>query len=565
MRQISSLELKVITEKLRQKILQGKINKVKGVKDSVIFEIQKEEKFSLVIVPGKSIFLTTTKYQSEGVSGFFELLRKNLVGEKIEDINQHEFDRIIYIETSNYILFAEFFGNGNLILTKKPEKTIIKAIEMRSWSSREIKPGLTYKYPPSNINPFKVKINDLKKLIKEKEIVKILAKAFGFGGEFAEKICERFGVDKNSRDEKDLERIVSGIEKIENLFPEFENINQMIEKDFEIHLKEDKSLEETAKKIEGIKEAQKRKLEELVKLENTYRIYAESIYDNYPIFDNKLTRLRELQLQKISKEEIEKRIGVEFLPEGTKVLIKNVPIDYKKTLEENADEYYKLAKKMRVKMEGLEKAMNELGLNSPKKSIKMESVPKRKEWFENFRWFISSDGLLVVSGRDARTNEKLIRKHMKEGDLVFHTDITGSPFTLVKGGKNLIPEETIKEAAEFCGAYSKAWKIGISFVDVYYVKPEQVKKEGGLPQGSFMIYGKREWIRQIPVKISIGLKDGEIVSGPPSMVKNFCKNYIEIKPGDKDAKALHELIKKKIPIGLEELQKILPYGKGDLV
>ena len=157
---------------------------------------------------------------------------------------------------------------------------------------------------------------------------------------------------------------------------------------------------------------------------------------------------------------------------------------------------------------------------------------------------------------------------MKDSDLIFHTDITGSPFVLIKNPeKKDIPEQTIKEAAEFCGSYSKAWKIGIAAVDVYYVKPDQVKKEGGLPTGSFMIYGKRNWIRRIPVKVAIGIKDNEVIFGPEDMVKNKVKKYAVIVPNDLPA---HEIAKKiqkilKTKIELERIIKIIPYGKGNVI
>ena len=53
---------------------------------------------------------------------------------------------------------------------------------------------------------------------------------------------------------------------------------------------------------------------------------------------------------------------------------------------------------------------------------------KTKEWFERYRWFVTSNGLLVIGGRDASSNSAIIRKHMTDQDLVFHAEIHGSPF-----------------------------------------------------------------------------------------------------------------------------------------
>jgi predicted ribosome quality control (RQC) complex YloA/Tae2 family protein len=559
-------------KKLKEKMKGSKIQKIKQIKDSYSLELYKDQKFYLMIIPDKNLFLTDKNYGGETKDDFCNLLRKYLTGQFIEEVNQHEFDRVVEIETQDYRLIAELFGNGNLILVKKPENEIIRAINMRSWASRDIKPKKEYKYPPSGINPFKLNVEDIRFYLGQKEIVKVLAVDFGFGGEIAEKICEKIGIDKDSKEEKQAEKIYQFLKRIDGEFPEMDNLNDKIREEFEKHLKDLDLFEgDIQEKLEKIRKEQDKKMEELVEKENTYRIYGESIYDSYPTFDNKLTRLRELQDQDIPNEEIEKRLEVEFLPEGTKVLIEGVPIDYKKSLEDNANDYYNLAKKMKSKIEGLEEAMEEIDEDKLEEEERIETkkqTPKKKpkKWYHHFRWFKSSDDFIVVSGKDAQSNEKLIRKYMKENDLVFHTDITGSPFTVVRNLEDKeIPESTIQEAAEFCGAYSKAWKIGISLVDVYYINPDQVKKEGGLPTGSFMIYGEREWMRRIPVKIAVGNKGEEIISGPPSLVKKVCDKFVEIIPGDNTVKELFEEVKPKVDISLQNLQRIVPYGKGRVV
>lgn len=242
-----------------------------------------------------------------------------------------------------------------------------------------------------------------------------------------------------------------------------------------------------------------------------------------------------------------------------------IDIDPKKSVQKNAELYFEGAKKAKKKIEGLIEAMKHL---ERKKHVEMKKQDLKKkikrEWYDKFRWFISSDNFLVIAGKDAQTNEQLIRKHMKSNDLVFHTDITGSPFVLIKNPDNKnIPPQTILEAAEFCGSYSKAWKVGISAVDVYYIKPDQVKKEGGLPTGSFMIYGKREWVRRIPVKIVIGLDD-ELYYGPEDMVKKKTLKYVIIVPGDIPAHEIEKKIREKLKTKVE-IESMIPYGRGQLL
>ena len=48
------------------------------------------------------------------------------------------------------------------------------------------------------------------------------------------------------------------------------------------------------------------------------------------------------------------------------------------------------------------------------------TVVRKKLWYERFRWFITSDGLLAIGGKDATSNDILIKRHTEENDLIFH-------------------------------------------------------------------------------------------------------------------------------------------------
>lgn len=58
-----------------------------------------------------------------------------------------------------------------------------------------------------------------------------------------------------------------------------------------------------------------------------------------------------------------------------------------------------------------------------KKGLKQEKAvlrPLRQQiWFEKFTWFISSDGYLVLGGRDAQQNEILYKKYLRKGDVSY--------------------------------------------------------------------------------------------------------------------------------------------------
>ena len=150
----------------------------------------------------------------------------------------------------------------------------------------------------------------------------------------------------------------------------------------------------------------------------------------------------------------------------------NIDIFLEKSVEENASLYFEKSKKAKKKIEGAKEAIQ----NTEKKLEKLkkekeeilqknneEKKPSKKEWFEKYRWFYSSEGFLVIGGRDATTNEIIIKKNTESNDLVFHTEIAGSPFVVIKSGGKKIPETTMKEAAEFTASFSRAWKLGMPY------------------------------------------------------------------------------------------------------
>jgi len=222
----------------------------------------------------------------------------------------------------------------------------------------------------------------------------------------------------------------------------------------------------------------------------------------------------------------------------------------------------------------------------------LETLEKRrvkgKEWFEKFRWFKSSDDFLVVGGKDAVSNEVLIKKYTEPTDVVFHADIVGAPFVVVKTEGKEPSEQCLKEAAEFAAAYSRGWREGFATVDVYWVKPEQLSKAAPsgeyVPHGAFVVSGKRNWIRNTPLRIAIGVvvnyETGEVsfVGGPMDAVKAKTKNYILIVPDDQSGKELFKQVLKKLAekvpkelqekihkASFEEIRDFIPYGKGRIL
>jgi hypothetical protein len=275
------------------------------------------------------------------------------------------------------------------------------------------------------------------------------------------------------------------------------------------------------------------------------------------------------------------------------------------SLFDNANRYYEHGKRAKEKSQGallalqgskrkLAKIENELAQAEELKSLKpaqiIEALSKRKaemenkEWYEKFRWYISSDGFLVVAGKDTVSNEVLIKKYATQEDVVFHAEITGSPFVVIKAEGRPISVQTLREAAEFAASFSRGWRENLGTADVYWVKVDQLSKSGpsgeSVPHGAFFVVGKRNWFRNTPLRIAVGIVVGEetsFVGGPVEAVKAKTKTYLIILPGDLAGKELLKQTLKSLMLKLpkdqrekagktsiEQIREFVPYTKGTI-
>ena len=251
-----------------------------------------------------------------------------------------------------------------------------------------------------------------------------------------------------------------------------------------------------------------------------------------------------------------------------------VSLNPRKSVEENAAEYFERSKKAKRKIEGAKKALEETRKKLSrideliKKEQEIQDRPERKkEWYEKFRWFYTSDDMLFIAGRDATTNEIIVKKHTEKNDLVFHSEMAGSPFGALKTEGRIPGEKAVRECSQFIACYSKAWKGGSTITDVFYVNPDQVTKEAPsgeyIGKGSFMIYGKKN-IVTAELKLFIGkTNDGKIMPGPESAVKKHCKEYIQIRQGDEKTSSLAKKLRAILNSDdLDDIIKVIPVGSA---
>lgn len=591
---LDAFDVFAITKELK-KLEDGYIEKVYQEGDEIFLKVKKDKKYDIFIKNGKWICITKHRREIEKPPDFAMVLRKYIGRGKIKKIEQYDFDRIIIFEIRkdrNYKLIVELIPNGNVILVDE-NGIIINSLLQQKWRHRIIKPHEKYLFPPSKKNIFEMEFEEFKDIFKEKDIVRALARA-GIPGKWAEEICNIAKIDKKTPVEKlndlQLKKIYNATKEIFNKFMEGKFNPVIVEKDvipFLISKYEGKEMKkfssvneafdnfyfENLEKEEKEKEEEERerikrqikKQEELIKkfIEDAERFKREGD----AIF---------LNLEKVN-EIIEKKkfdIGypkaiIELPYENEKIYIE---IDLRKNAVENAQEKYNASKKLKDKAKKAKKAMEESKEMIKKiKKVKKVKEKERKFWFENYRWFVSSDGNLVIGGKDARSNEKIVKKYLENDDIYVHADVHGAPSCIVKacdidGNKIPIKEKTIEEACQFAIIYSKAWK-QFGMASAYWVYPEQVSKTAQtgefLPRGAFVIRGKRNYVK-CKMEFAIGevmiKKTKKIMGGPPSAIKKHSSVWMVFEPGDEDKNKVAKEIAKIFDVSIDKILRVLPPG-----
>ncbi len=249
-----------------------------------------------------------------------------------------------------------------------------------------------------------------------------------------------------------------------------------------------------------------------------------------------------------------------------------IEIDTKLSAYENAIRYFNIAKELKKKLEGMKNALTELDkkIEAERERLKKEAeilesqkrILVEKQWYERFNWSFTSTGKLVLIGRDEKQNEILVRNHLDQNDLFFHANIKGAATVILKDGKDSNIYEKL-EVAQLAASYSRGWKESISYLDVYSVNKDQVTKssmEGSLGTGGFLIIGEREWYKNTPLVLKIGLDKDRLM-----IVSEYYKRDLDkpilLSPGNKFSKGeLAKRLSKYYNIHPDEFLMRLPAG-----
>ena len=605
---ISSLDIYAFINTNMDKLKGSFIKKIYQISPKIfLFNLygQGEGKFPLYVDLSRVIAFHDPD-RPETPSQVAMVLRKSLSERRIVNVEQLNFDRVVKLtmHTGQEIIF-EMFREGNLIVTNSGKIEFV--LSPREWKNRKLKVGEIY-IPPSQNDPSSMSNNDVWRVLNQSKasLVQTLATRMNLGGEYSEEIIFRLGMEKNAMppfEEVQADKIIEGIRSLmlestmnrsyiyaeKRLFSpvEMKGIDSETPTAFEdfnkglsYYILNYKPLEKEKSPLERRIESQQKSIEEFRKIMEEENNKGKAIISNMPLINNLLGRIRKYEKEKSLKFPL-KLEGMEVdLADPAKKIIQielsgeQVEVFYNKSPGENSSYHFDRSKEYRSKIEGALTAIQET-----KKMMNVKKVEKKKarskQWFEVYHWFITSDGFLVIGGKDAKSNEKVVKKHMGDNDFYVHADIHGAPSTIVKAENGVKPtEKSLYEACAFALSFSRAWAAGMRTGSAYWVTPVQVSKtpESGeyISTGSWVIRGKRNYLFNLPLDLEISTmsyKGTEIPEIAPKGVlkREEGKGIVRITPGDVKRNVISRDISKALGIGVDEIESILPPGSSQII
>ena len=602
-----------------QGLVGGYVDKAYQILDDVVLRINVPggDRAELYARPGRWLCIHTIEDKPDMPPPFAQSLRRLLDNARIRAVEQRGFDRIAVFRLERgpetVDLVFEIFGKGNLVIVR--DGTTVLAQFPQTFKDRAVQPGEPYRYPGSGIDPLEVDRAGFAGTIRSAKgtVVKVLASIMNLGGTYAEELCLRAEVPKETkikdltdahldglytalnnvavavdqgrrpavilRDRKAID--ATPIELVQHASlerREFPTLNEALSHFLTVAEPEPEAVDEILAKYERRIAQQEDTLRALRDEAIHLEAQAHFLYSHYAVFDELLKAIREGRNppEHGQIKAVDRKNRTVVLAIGDFDAIR---LDYEKDVTANAQSLYDRRKEAQLKAQRVEEAiaatraeMQSVRVRAVKAAAKPRVKKTKSMWFDAYRWTLSSEGALILGGRDARTNDQLVKKHLKEGDRYAHADLHGAPSTVIKEGAKA-SDVTLREACEFALIYSKAWSAGLASGSTYWVLPEQVSKqaESGefLPRGAFVIRGKRNYLHDLPIRIAVGEVQVEghrkIMGGPLSAVAAHSQRYVVVVPGKEDRESVAKRLAAGFQVPIEEVVRVMPPGSVEIV
>jgi predicted ribosome quality control (RQC) complex YloA/Tae2 family protein len=628
---LAGIELRYLVDTITEQVQGYYISNIYGItKDSILFKLHHTEKSDLfMMISTSGVWLTTVKITQMEPNRLLKRLRSDLLRLKLKKIEQIGAERIAYFTFEGFgkefVLVGEFFGDGNILLCNNEMKILAlqHSIDVRH---RKLSVGLEYAQPPSSgLDIFNLKESDFDELkITDLVAAKWFGRTLGLPKKYVEGVFEIAEIDGKrignllSKEEinkifETIKKIVSDVisgnhkavivrnEKIEvlplklgTLEGEVTDANSFIEgldtTFTENIIKKGKSVQSSGsdKKIKDLQtqiSEQEKAIETVKERSKNITNVANSLFE---MVSKGIGSIDENSAQEILAKNNTKLIS----EKGISLIViqdEKIKINIKSPLQSIASVLFNEAKKQSGAIASIQSIKEKTEKKLEKFQSKTEAEKdlivvteiRKKNWYERYRWFFTSDGYLAIGGRDAASNSAIVRKHLEKNDKIFHGDIFGSPFFIIKDAEN-VPDRSMNEVAHATVCFSRAWREGLYGVSAFWIHPEQVKKSAPsgefLPKGSFTIEGQRNFIKSETLRLAVGIMpindDYVLTCGPPEPIKKNSLCYAIIEPnGSGMAEAakkiqlefskMFEDVTRKIHI--DEFVRAIPAGTTQIV
>ena len=628
---LSGIELRYLVDTITEQVQGYYISNIYGItKDSILFKLHHTEKSDLfMMISTSGVWLTAVKIDQMEPNRLLKRLRSDLLRLKLKKIEQIGAERIAYFTFEGFgkelVLVGEFFGDGNILLCNNEMKILAlqHSIDVRH---RKLSVGLEYTQPPvSELDIFNLKESDFDELkITDLVAAKWFGRTLGLPKKYVEAVFETAQIDGkrigNLLSDDEIKKIFETIKKIVSdvIFGNHDAVIVRNEKTEVLPLKLGKlegEITQANSFIEGLdtvfteniiekgklvqSTGSDKKIKELQTQISEQEKAIETVKERSKNITDVANSLFEMvskgifSIEDISAQEILAIHNAKLVSEkGISLIIvqdEKIKINTQSPLQSIASVLFNEAKKQSGAISSIQSIKEKTEKKLEKFQNKTESEKdffvvteiRKKSWYERYRWFFTTDGYLTVGGRDAASNSAVVRKHLVKNDKIFHGDIFGSPFFILKDAEHA-PDTSMNEIAHATVCFSRAWREGLYGVSAYWIHPDQVKKSAPsgefLPKGSFTIEGQRNFIKSETLRLAVGIikqdDDYVLTCGPPEPIKKYSILYAIIEPhGSEMAETakkiriefakLEEQIAKNIPI--DDYVRALPAGKSQII
>ncbi len=190
--------------------------------------------------------------------------------------------------------------------------------------------------------------------------------------------------------------------------------------------------------------------------------------------------------------------------------------------------------------------------------IKLSNLGKK---FEGFRWFFTSENVLVVGGKSDEQNEIVLSKFIKPDFIIAHTSLPGSPFMVIQSDKP--SKQDIEETAVFCACFSQQWKTDKKTIDIDIFKGEQIYKTKIMKTGTFGVKGVKKTMKVRPELVLV-IQNGKLRAVPKATNSKVLAKIMQGNLSKEEtAMKISKIIKDKyhFPISKEEILSAIPSDK----